>query len=860
MVEVAKSPTALGFGLKPAADPRGMSLPEYFAESAKVATVDAIEAELVPPTAFAELDWKQQQAATRGIIQSYVKSLDYSDPSTPAKLKMLKGAIRSQDLATINRIDPKLGKYLSIYEGKPREFSDFNEFTYNFLAGQSDISEVESAFAKAEADAALARTLESAEQGVEQVRIGLQDSLFNADPTSVGAIIDTHINQIAGLNSQISLAPNEEAKTSLAGQASALEGALIDGVIGLATRGMGQERIDVLTSAIVGRQPDLLEPSERSAYNAIMKVRGLSGESGDKINSALDTARENARGVDVVAASNADAFVQTNITPNIASLEYAVDLSSIANGYNTLTSALSSVSGLKDEDRSKTLRELDIAAARGMLNNAFSAAGNEQTVIALRNYAVTGTDSPLLTDDMRAAVAQAKLYAQNTGLQGFFDSEVAGYSENRNRVLDQQAADLAFSNNINRLKLGLGQPTQESDRVLGDSLALNFVNTELVKAGETPLSALPPDIWTNSAYVDDPRYANAFKKLYGTRNVMPQGLLMAGKAMAAGNLQASQGYSPAVIQAHLKNFATVRSASGFVPNPAMNAFTVEELGRLSLIEEIDRVAGSEAQIGPLFAAATNFMADAAFPEKAERFLGKPINDFVQESLGDTYFLLTAAQRESVNALTSFTIAQSMSSGGLQQTPDNLAYRISKQVDEMFPSGEGYVVEYDSSGVPSGRTRYALASQVGANEVPNFIKYVQTEMNKFAPAELKGLSFRPPSRGIMDYITPGPRIIAALVSPGDNNPYLELVAGGPDGIGGVGYFVHKVDPKSGIRSQVFREDGKGALIVSTADPAFSISHKRRLAELELEKAKADRDIYSGALADRVAETYGYTPGN
>lgn len=833
----------LGFAGLPAVDVNSFS--GFLSASMSVAQEDAVKAELAPPESLNAMTFAQREAYARGSIRGFVNSLDKSNPDTVQVLTALNGAIRSQDFNAINTISPKLGSILSIYQGNPKAFDDYNSYSKEYLQGQISYVTATTQLAEAEAKAATA----------EAVRIFNFDtanaatSVFNTASSiqGIGSFTRDMSGEIEGLRKSSVYEADDVKREALTKRADDMESALIGGIVTNISRGKTPEDIVRIRSAFADGNVSILNDSERASF-LIMD----SFQSPDARKKVDDQLRSYADGPAKFTEDKLQADARNEVSAGIASqlpgMTSLRSLNAITEKVSSLNTSLAGIQNLPDGDRATAQEQISVNAARASLNVAMSATKTESDTLAIATYVRTG-DRGNLSDATVSALNSYKAYGSSVGDKGFIDSTLNASVLQRTRQIEDTNKAIEADLSVYRVSTGQGDPKTEAGRKAASSFALNEYNLAITKAGASPLQSLPRDLFTNPTYLNDMNLSPVFQAVYSTPNAMPEELLVALSSVADGNVRSAGGYDYKTILQHWNKMKLVRGTSGAVANPAINSLTEEQRGMLDFLSDAPRLLGSEDAVVGMMASAQLVRQKEGFPANVKQFLGgKDVAEWMQESLGNDYALLTPSQRESVEALTTTMIAQSLSTEGIPMTPKSLASRLNAQMNEWFPDGDGYVVQYDSNGVPSRRTKYALSQTTGRNQ-DDFVSYVLDNVAQYAGPELKAKNFYRGSQGgvLGSLATTSSAIMYGLGA--EQPPYLELVAYGPDGLGGVSYYVHEVNPDTGLRTTVMRNDNNGPLIVSTMEKGFA-----SIVSAKAAKEKADALAYKNQY-DMIVNTPG-----
>jgi hypothetical protein len=328
---------------------------------------------------------------------------------------------------------------------------------------------------------------------------------------------------------------------------------------------------------------------------------------------------------------------------------------------------------------------------------------------------------------------------------------------------------------------------------------------------------------------------------------MPTELLTALQSVANGNLTTSNRFNYNTVLAHYEKMRLIETPTGSIQNPAINALTIYEKGVLDTMIAA-KVIIPEDQIPVIFSAASQQLIDPNFSDRANRFLGETsLDDWLSTSI-NSFSLLSPDQRESIKALANVTIAQSFASPAMATSPSGLKTALNRQMDEWFPDGGGKVVQIDTNGMPSRRTQYALSKTVAKHQ-DDFVSYVLSDVQKLAGEGFTARNFYggPPVPFGVPSATPE---IMGSLNGGRLEPYLDFVPAGPDTFGGISYYAHEFNPRTGIRRMIQRNDGIGALIISTMELGFtSIVEAKEAAENanSIRQAEFNRLIYETELS-------------
>jgi len=830
MDEATKKPKLSFSGVQPinpTANPA--SLTGYLSMSMQVAQKNAVEAELAPAPSMEKLNFDQQQALTRGYLKHFVNKLDKSNPDTATILKGVDGALRSQDFNALGQFFPELVPSLSIYQNNPKALGNYVDFAKEYLGGQIKVVESVSTLAKAEADAAAAVDARKFAAATADAETSVYNTASSIQAT--GSYARNIRADVAKLRSEALVETSEDKITSLNDRANAIETSLADGIITQLVRGKTSDDVTRIRQAVADNNYANLTDDERTNFFILMD--GISPDMRDHVDTELGA-----------YAAGPAKFAEAE-QKRLAS-EQAADLRAEfvnVRGLRTTDEVLAanveieqqikSITGLSEGEAKALTDDGKIALANQVLQAAINSAASQADLVQMDAYVRRGEAGNLSQDVLKNLDAFVQLgggVSDNGFRQSAFNSAEQAKREQLTEAQNARTRMDAVSN----VSAGFADPGSKDGQTAADDFLVDVVNRTRANVGGVPLTALPADLWRNPTYMQDPQYVRAFEEVYKTPNAMPSGLLSSLKSLAAGN------YNP-TIMAHYNAMKSISTPQGITANPALKALEPDEIMLLEHYNEIVQVAGSEANIAPMVAAAKQNMSKEGFPKTVEMFLGleenEKINDWMMKSVDD-YSLLSTSQKEAVKSLVTYLVADTLAGSPVQQTPKSIAKRINDQIDTWFPSGNGYVIDM-SNGLPSSRTQATLSRTVPKHQ-SKFLAFVQAELRLEAP-EIDVKYFQPEAQAIAEL--GGERI----------KPYLQLVPRGTDRFGGETYMVVRVDPQTGGFPQpINRKDGS-PLMVSTREPKFKLTTDLDEA---LEKVRNERE--EAAAKELLDLTSGKTP--
>jgi hypothetical protein len=812
------------------------SLGGYLATSIKVGQENAVKAELSPPESLARLEFVQQEAVARGLLKHFVGKLDKSNPDTATILEGINGAIRSQDLSSVEAFSPELASVLSIYAKNPKAFGDYNDFSKEYLQGQIAVTKSVSSLAKAESDAAVAADIRKANANTAD----FATSVYNTASTiqATGSYARDVRAAVTDLRNQAVAETNEAVITSLNDRAKTIETSLADGLVSTLVRGKSSDDVTRIRQAVADNNYANLTDDERTNFFILMD--GISPDMRDHIDTELGAyASGPAKFAETKQREEAVASVNS-VRSDLFAFRSLGSTEQIQSAVTEAVSAIEGIPGLPDGDAKSVKDEAYIEAANAALGLATKSASSAEELTQMQAYVTNkevGNLSPEVLKNLDTFVQLGGLVTDNGFRQSAFN-----YAEQiRNDQLDDARSARALMDATNNVAAGRGNPNTQEGRAAADNWTVGLVNRYRSDVGGVPLTAPPADLWSNPTYMQDPQYSKVFSMVYKTPGAMPSGLLNSFQSLASGV------YNPTTM-AHYNAMKSVSTPQGLIPNPALNALGEDERGRLEFYSQVLQLT-PEANIATLTAAANQNMSKEGFSKTVGMFLGsgeeKPINDWMLESITD-YQLLNTAQQESVKSLVTYLVADTLAGGPAQQTPKSIARRINEQMNSWFPDSEGYVIDM-SNGLPSSRTKLALSQTIPKYQ-SEFIQYVQDEVSKTAPDAIATKFAKSPSTGFFGALESTSQTIAYGYG-AQVKPFIQLVPRGTDRFGGQTYMVTSFNPESGMRNPVVKQNGE-PLMVSTAEPGFAAitnkiaTEERLLAERQEAAARELLDLTSG----------------
>jgi hypothetical protein len=854
MVTKAPDTPALGFGSLPAAKvetmPTQMGVSSFLMESMRVATEDAVTAELVPPSSMADLSWRQKTTISKGYLVHYLNKQDSKDPKTVEKMKKLNGAIRSFDLATIYEVDPNLGAVMSIYADRPSELEDFNKYSNGILQGRIAIAEVDSQEAKAASDLAIKKSVALAALNDPSVTAQVRSDAATMPINALADYTDRIFDDISRLRQEAALGDNEDLIKGNNATADAAEAGLVSGLVSQLTRGKSISDINRFDQAFTDGDFSLLSQDEVKVFEALLSLDSRSANIRGQVDNLFEEYRAGpAKFAQDAAAEAARSVVSDGITPIIMNMVGSKSLEAVTSTHSSVMSLLGGIAGLSSDDRASAERSLNEAATTTLLNLAFAKTRTPEQLRLAANYAEDRLSLEGLPADIVSEIDTARAYAAQTGLSEFWARKINQTRQNQDEKLKsaidaQQLSALKFS-----AATGDGVASTDAGRKVADLVVLDKINSQLTAQGLDAITALPLDFATNPQYLNDPGLQPVFNTIYNTPGLMPEVFHSAFLSLSDGNLNGAE-----VVLAHYEKMKTLETRSGTIPNPSLvKSLDPRELGMLEMMSTARRLISDPSELAALFSASKALEQSPAFQETVSAFFGETsMKQWLQDSLGDKYSILNDGQRASVEALTASMIAQNSLPNGVKYTPKTLGRAINQQMDTWFPSGDGYVLATDQFGTMSGFSKNAL-SQVIPDHVDDFLGLVIEDVKLYAAGET-AKNFRPATSKYSQISMTAGVVRSSQADYRDDESHLVLVDGGDDGRGGALYYVHEFDPRTGMSRQVFFKDKAvdskgqplvGPMLVSTKEDRFVAVVEAKSAQKradELEKGKALYDSY------------------
>ena len=805
------------------------SLGGYLATSIQVGQQNAVQAELAPPSSMVALEFAQQQAVARGYLRHVVGKLDKTNPDTATILEGLNGAIRSKDFASIEAFNPELASVLSIYTKNDKAFGDYNDFSKEFLQGQIAVSKSSSALAKAEADAAIARDVRVISLGNTDASTTVYNSALRVTAKAIYA--NEIKTQIATIRSSTVDQTDENVVSALNERANTMELALADGLVSSLVRGKTPDDANRILNAVTDGNRRNLSFEESYIFSVLTK--DISPEVRDHIGTQL---KEYAAGPAKFAETERqqlDVEWLSLIREDLPKFRLLTNVGEIRATTNNYITAIKDAVGLDDGDASSVQDEIYSASAIASLNLAINKATTDADLLAMQDYVRSG-DQGNLSGPVRLALDAFVEFGGLVKDNGFSNSALNSATVFRGQQLKE--IEVARVNNINIQNTSVGRGDAKTEA--GQVAASNWVASMFDRYN----TAVPIDLWRNPEYLQNSAYSNVFAEVYKTPNVMPKELFLEFESLANGS-------GDATVLAHYNAMKMISTSEGLKPNPALNALDEEQRGLIDFYSEVSVLTGGLADIAALTAAAKQNMSKEGFSKTVSMFLNNDekasLDDWMVASITD-YELLNVAQQQSVKSLVTYLVADTLAGNPNPQSSKSIARRINEQMNNWFPSGEGYVIDM-SNGLPSSRTKFALSQTIGAYQ-PEFLSYVVAEVNRLAPNSIAKDFVTPTQSGVLGDMARSSKIIAEGYG-AEIRPYIQLIPRGTDRFGGTTYMVVSINPQTGSIPQPIIQENGSPLLVSTAEPNFTAitndlaAQKQLLIDQEEARTKEFLDLES-----------------
>jgi hypothetical protein len=808
------------------------SLGGYLSTSIQVGQQNAVQAELAPPSSIAALDFAQQEAVARGYLRHVVAKLDKENPDTSTILEGLNGAIRSKDFSSIEAFSPELASVLSIYAKNDKAYGNYNDFSKEFLQGQIAVSKSFSSLAQAEVDAVSARNIRNFVLDTPDKVTNIYNSVTRI-PGKEAFASGVRL-EIASLRSQAAAATDENITKALNERASLMEATLADGLVASIVRGKTPDDALRIRNALADNNRRNLSFEESYIFSVLTK--DISPETRNHIDTQLGEYAAGPAKFTEAEQRKLDIEWLSSIREDLPQFRLLTDVGKIRKTANNYIAAIKGADGLPEGDAGAVQDEIYSASANAALNLAINKATTDADLLAMQDY-VRSKDQGNLSAQVRFALDAFVEFGGLVKDNGFSNSAFNNAKEFRGNELKNIEQTRINNVNIQNTSTGRGDALTE----VGQVAASNWVASMLDRYN----TAVPIDLWRNPQYLQNPAYSKVFAEVYKTPNVMPKELLLEFESLANGS-------GDATVLAHYNAMKMISTPEGLKPNPALSAIDEEERGLIDLYSEVSVLTGGQADIAALTAAAKQNMLTEGFSKTVSRFLSgdekASLDDWMVTSITD-YELLNVAQQKSVKALVTHLVASTLAGNPNPQNSKSIARRINAQMNDWFPSGEGYVIDM-GNGLPSSRTKFALSQTIGPYKA-EFLSYVVAEVNRVAPDSIAKDFVTPTQSGILGGLAKFSQAIAEGYG-AEIRPYIQLIPRGTDVFGGITYMVVSINPETGsIPQPIIQKDGS-PLLISTAEKNFkaitdeiAANKQLRTNQEEVEKQKI-LDLQSGAI--------------
>jgi hypothetical protein len=200
---------------------------------------------------------------------------------------------------------------------------------------------------------------------------------------------------------------------------------------------------------------------------------------------------------------------------------------------------------------------------------------------------------------------------------------------------------------------------------------------------------------------------------------------------------------------------------------------------------------------------------------------------------DGYSALSLDQRQAVDSLAQFYAAMSVANPNIPTRQYQIRSMLEEQLSQAAPDSGGLVRSYDSNGMITSRSEFALERTVPQYQ-SEFVNYIRSDMEAMT--------------GIRGNFQTDPTWFESLVVPGgvptDTSHF--LVPYGRDNAGGVSYYVYQMDMNTSMVTPVYRTDAgfEGVpYMVSTSESDFRAPLNAQAAR---ERAQHEANIRSQEL--------------
>lgn len=838
--------------------PRG-SLAESIDFGVRVGLVDEIAAQIVPESAMADWDRSSRMAAFEGAVEFLIGQTDFTDPDSVDRLNAMEAAISMNNVSEFMRLAPELRSFAPFLIADRDALDDVRAAVDGLLTNASDYAEYASADrleAQRLAQAQLrVSMLASIEQASSETSNYLRLALAAGDLSAIDAVRQEVVfGALPDLQGQVFAATSDEDRTAVQERLDVLIDGTVRGIVRGLASGQGQDEIRLLQSRILNGDTGEMTAAQRSAYNMLLSITSYRPDVLDDVNAELSTLHGSAAaGQDLLDEEAALRLAQETIVPAFDQMR-ALPYSEIGEFHRQIIDAIR-VSNLSDTDASGYEQQAHLVAAQTALVGAMEIAatfGEEQVALAGRFAAAGGPRPEGLVQPVYEAIEQAIRYGDLSGRIDFVRSNASVYAQDQLEIIAERQAERERRISIAQALTGYANPgtaagRQAADEALG--LIYRRVQEEQQGAGLAPPSIsgaagplaeplqaeLPPDLFTNPQYVQDPIFGEVINRALSTPNFMPTSLLNALTTVASGTPVRGM---PTIVS-HWRQVRNLEQGGVVTINPAVTrSMSDEDIAMLNMLASAEPLYGSEGIVEAVSNYARYLSSqDGRVPVAVD---GVALNEFLPTLDGWDEF--SPELRAAVGSVAVRMAELSRATEGQFGHGESwLRGELNDLLDRVYPDSGGIVMQTDSTGRLTSRTAFPLERELGVRDQRTFLNYIAMDIQRDSGLTIRmtGLPVGADERVALEIAGAVGEESAAQA----DVPFAFLTPYGRARDGGIAYAVVTLNPQTLEAAPVLRPDGLGPYIYSTNESGFrSILESRIDRDALMRQGQAQRDLF------------------
>lgn len=782
-------------------------LGEHVRAQSAASAVDLHDSGIMEAQDLSGMSFRHQLAASRGLIQYHVRSINLDHPDAEYYLTSLRSAFGRQDMEAVARLAPELAPVASILASSPDAMRDFESFTDNLLGDY--VTQ-----ANANGDRIRARRAEAQNQTEATLRVGsplnaarMRSQAFQSPALELPGIAASLVQTITATRRNIADPEiSDGLRRAYEEREQMLTENFLEGAIGNLTRGRNQEDIMFFQRAFAEQNPRGLGAEERAIYDSILSVSSIVPGVFDDVRTTLSAIAETSGRANQILDRESQNSRLLETLSIVGNLRGSGETFAAAAG--PVIERINSFTLIDDGLRRAAIRDVHI---QGAYQNAYAAFEglNAQQVTLAANAMRTGEGYQGLPAETMEAIQEARRYVSMTGQDSLYETIANRASTVRTNELNLQAEVDANNARIQQVANGLGNPREEPDRVFADEFLLRGFQQFAPEIRE-----LPADLYLNPAYIEDQNISRLLAGSYATPNFMPQLMYETARSVAAGAVTDISQID--TFLNHWSNVRTRQTDAGPILNPAIEGISAENRATLDYLLAARSVFGSdEAGIATALRESAAMRNESDWESSVTRMLGQPVDQALLSI--DGYASLGRDEQRAVRAYLSATASGIAATPNASRNPSAILNQVENMIGEIYPDSGGVVMGFEYNGAPTSRTQYALERTVPGRE-QDFMRYALEEVARLTDSRASGFA----GGRVIDWSAARLTDRGTAISRGDlpEDSRLVLIHRGYDDRNGHIYAVAEYDLGTRTIRALQRNDNGDYLYIGTNEPFFA----------------------------------------